>query len=496
MTKLLRQFGDQVWSNGLTSSFYRERLFRCLGSLSPSSFLRSGRSVDVVPGRRHMNTATHPSEEPSAAPPAPAPAAIPRWMLLSRDIKTSPRDSSDVADGKTAVPSRCSTGQPFRVSLGLVAPPSSSFLHHDWTGVSDEENAAMRRQSRGSVIAAHGDSVLCTIDRESRSSTFDHFIYTAAGAGRPPSVSLLPVCCIPTMSDRFWRDLYSAGNNNNEYARAYNNNNRSSSSRRFSAEDTGILRCGDGDGELLVAQLERAVPIVDTPAAVVHDELLRWSFCANGRAVVPVGSRFLCWVNYNRSTLLVCDMAEEDLKLRYLKLPVEPCVDDDEPKPFSDDEEEEVPELRRSMGGEGADAVRLVSIEPRCCCGGHGTSTCARSRFAFKVTAWTMNLGTSTAGKTSPWVKAGELDSDEIWALPGYEGLPRTPLERPVVSSDNPDIVCFIVRDEIRPGVLGWKASKVEVDMRKRVLLSAVPCDADTYPYYDRVVPVNLQGTK
>ena len=34
------------------------------------------------------------------------------------------------------------------------------------------------------------------------------------------------------------------------------------------------------------------------------------------------------------------------------------------------------------------------------------------------------------------WVKDGTVDATELWALDAYEGLPRIPLDRPVVSMD------------------------------------------------------------
>jgi hypothetical protein len=55
--------------------------------------------------------------------------------------------------------------------------------------------------------------------------------------------------------------------------------------------------------------------------------------------------------------------------------------------------------------------MRFVSIEPRCCCGRLGRSSCARSRFAFKVTTWTLTL---TMDEPMTWVKEGVLDCEEL----------------------------------------------------------------------------------
>ena len=99
----------------------------------------------------------------------------------------------------------------------------------------------------------------------------------------------------------------------------------------------------------------------------------------------------------------------------------------------------------------GAAAVRFVSVDPRCCCGGPGRGTCPHSTFAFTGTTWTMSLTTATEEEERMvWAVDGVLDCEELWAMPGYEGLPRVPPVCPVVSPDNPDVVCFKVSNGSR----------------------------------------------
>ncbi|KAL6639727.1 hypothetical protein ACP70R_022549 [Stipagrostis hirtigluma subsp. patula] len=343
-----------------------------------------------------------------------------------------------------------------------MPPPASSFLYCDWAGRSNGGQEAMAVPE---VIAAHGDALLFALPVHGNDPTIDYFLYSAAGHGGPPSLSLLPACYIPMLAG---------------------------GQRNLRKEDTGILRCGED--ELLVAQLEvkydspdmaelcmlrpgrpwelkREVPIVPSGAPWPID------------TVVPVGDRFLCWVSYNLSTFLLCDMAEEENpNLHYMPLPVEPL----QPKQSTDFWEyyEYRPprphnENYRSMGADGANAVRFVSIDPRCCCGGHGSSTCARSRSAFRVTTWTMHL--STKGRPTAWRKVGVLDSDELWCLQGYEGLPRVWLECPVVSSDNPDIVCFLLREEEFVSSQEKKVWMLEIDTTKKALLSVGRCTAPSF---------------
>jgi hypothetical protein len=70
------------------------------------------------------------------------------------------------------------------------------------------------------------------------------------------------------------------------------------------------------------------------------------------------------------------------------------------------------------------------------------------------------------------WVKEGVLDCDEIWALLGYEGIPREPVEHLVVSLDNPNVVYFMVPDYNNHANM-WM---IQVDTRRKALLSAVQC--------------------
>ncbi|CAL4982147.1 unnamed protein product [Urochloa decumbens] len=392
--------------------------------------------------------------EPTQSPAA----AKPRWVMLMDSHGCS--GSEDVADAKTTAASCTSTGWRFRVSFAIAAPPAFSFLHSDMLG-----GAPAGEERHGppepSVIAAHGDSVLFRM-------AVDCFVYTAGSVvSRLPSLSLLP-----------------AG------------------SRALSLQDTGILR--RGDDELLVVDLTvsrtcrppRAMAElcvlrlandweINTAVPIVHGD-------GGGKggdglpdfwkavAAVPVGDRYLCWINY-LSGFLLCDMADKTSppKLPYVRLPDALTRD----KEVEDDDDcyscngDEKPTLKRSrnMCAAGASSVRLVSVDPRCCCGGPGSSSCHRSRHAFTVTTWTMTL---RPDKPMAWVKDGVLDSDELWALPEYGSLPRVPLQYPVVSSDDADIVCFVVRSDYGRYLADSQTWTVEVNTRSKTLRSVVPCSS------------------
>ena len=109
-----------------------------------------------------------------------------------------------------------------------------------------------------------------------------------------------------------------------------------------------------------------------------------------------------------------------------------------------------------------------MSINLRCCCGGIGLSTCEHAHSAaFMVTIWSLSLAmTSTP---TAWVKETVLHCEELWALPGYEALPRVHPVFPIMSLHNPDVVCFRVGGSDDDDV--WM---VEVDTRSKTLLGVV----------------------
>ncbi|TVU26518.1 hypothetical protein EJB05_29068, partial [Eragrostis curvula] len=432
----------------------------CPGKLGRFSLLRS---IPLIQRREH-----------SASPAA----AHPRWLMLN----TSAHRKGSFADGKAQADSATSTGRHFRVSLGTVAPPASSFLYYDLAGnlSSDRENARYGPPLK--IIAAHGDSILietsCMADGFGRRRMFDYFVYKASN-GKTPSLSLLPVREALTKHEEGRTPLDPREN-------------------MLLKETTGLLR--RKEDEILVVELEhtfqRGTP-EDTAELCMHrlgeseweikrevpivfdkgskgNELQRWRF---PNRAVPVGDRFLCWVNYIHGFLL-CDMAEATPKLRYVTLPVVPFVKGSGySSSMSDDDliENNIQYTRNMCAVNGAadDAVRLVSVDPRCCCGGpvHGRSTCSRSRFAFTVTTWTASLSMEEPMK---WVKEGVLDCEELWAQPGYEGLPHVLPENPVISFDNPDVVCFTIRERNFDSYDDRKLWRIEVDTRTKALLSVV----------------------
>ncbi|CAD6257954.1 unnamed protein product [Miscanthus lutarioriparius] len=192
-----------------------------------------------------------------------------------------------------------------------------------------------------------------------------------------------------------------------------------------------------------------------------------------GNAVIPVGDRYLCWVDCKNGFFL-CDMADEARpKVRYVPVPAEVsrCCSSDDHDDY-DDKDLFPLKYTKKMGAAGASRVRFVSIDPHCCCGGPGRSTCAHSHFAFTVRTWTMDLNMDD--KPLAWVKDGEMDCEEVWALLGYEGLPRANLLCPVVSLDNPNVVCFLVSHRRLNKNEDLKVWMIQLNMKSKTLLSVV----------------------
>ncbi|KAJ1274698.1 hypothetical protein BS78_05G081700 [Paspalum vaginatum] len=437
---LLRRFGGTGrWPDVLSLLHHQERPFH-RREFSPLLQSRRSPPIGLLQSRRHGSSVTPPREPPCPAPAHPSWAVLERWGC--------PRDSTANAAAAVAE-SHNSSGRPLRISLALAPPPAMSFLNFEW-GSRDRR----RRQARAGnddslyVIEAHGDSALVRT-RHCSDPVSDYFVYRAP-AGRQPSLSLLPACGI----DMYVRDYFG------------NEGCVSRKARYFDHMDTGLLMLRGEDDEPLVAQLQLAyaapfntaelcvlrpcrgwelndaVPVVHTDGGGNHD-LERWQ---ETHAVVPVGGRFLCWVNYDLSTFLVCDMAEhESPTLRYVPLPVMPVPPKEEDD--GDDYQEQPSWLyHRTIGAVGAGAVRFVSIDSRCCCGAHVVrSMCTHSSSAFMVTAWT--LAVTTGGEPMAWVKECVLDCEELWELASNMGLPvprGLEVSCPVVSLENPNVICLI----------------------------------------------------
>ncbi|CAL4994945.1 unnamed protein product [Urochloa decumbens] len=384
-------------------------------------------------------------------------AAYPRWVMLEQDNKSRRQHDSSYfkGDPNTLATGRTTTGHQIQATFRFADPPASSRV---CVQLQAHPSHAVARDIW--VIAAHGDSVLIqvTVIQDPNGyrpgATIDHFVYSAGDAAAvppwPPSLSLLPP--------------YYIGKNYSSRPR----------SRELSTRATGLVR--RGEDEFVVAELTMATMTKDDTPELRADELLlfrsgEWiviksPVIRNGdpefgelhansftNVVVPVGDRLLCWVNQDKG-LLLCDVFEESPILEYVKLPVDPC-----PK--------WPPGAYRNVCATTWGAVlKLVNVFPRCCCGGEGTTDCERSEGACVINTWTLRMD------DMEWVKDGMVDATELWASDTYEGLPHLTLAHPVVSVDEPHVICFaMIQDDNTPSddKTVWK---LMVDMRSKTIQS------------------------
>nr|CAB3470848.1 unnamed protein product [Digitaria exilis] len=437
------------------------------------------------------------------------------------------------SDGRTSASSFTSSGRPFRISFALSPPPANSTIEYDWAGFPAGQDES---STQPDIIAAHGSCVLISVmgphARNSGLNAVGYFLYEPAGGDRRlPLLRRLPRCYFARLYERY-RARERRGEDAQENSYYYHfeededdswppcgQTSTTTNTRFLMKEEAGVLRRGEDD--VVVAQLDvpprrnrrahgaaelcvlrvgrgewelKRVPIVFFSGDDTGKEREGMKDWWETDVAVPVGDRFLCFVDYFRGFLLydATVAADVDLTLRYVPLPVE--VPDGNP----DTDDYGRPKMEHSrnladagdMGGQST--VRFVSIEPRCCCGQPGRSTCDRSRSAFLVTTWTLTLPSTGEEPQQPaavrWVKNSVLDCDELWAQPRYGSLPRVGLQYPViVSSDNPDVVCFIVYDFNSSNMDHWM---LEVDTVSKVLRSVVLYTSPDQPYWR--VPVKF----
>ena len=298
-----------------------------------------------------------------------AAAAYPRWVLLEHNDERR----HGYPDAKTVAHARTSKGRPISVSCVLAAPPAVSRMRLHSSGLPE----GVRISS--CAVAAHGDSVLVNV--ETRIDDWDHcddyedeasdyFLYRAGDAAadpfRPPSLSLLPYPKRSLYSG--WTAILRRGQDDVLVAALGSNIKDGDKSRPLEAE-LCVLRSGDWQWEL------KRLP-------VIHGEGKRWEVsCWRTDWVIPVGDRFLLWVDYYRGIIYSHDVWHETPELRYVSLPVEPGAR----RRCSDEDDRDGSSYQSICATDGGCMVRFVEIFPRCCCGCPGETVCAAARYTFTI---------------------------------------------------------------------------------------------------------------
>ncbi|XP_034569733.1 uncharacterized protein [Setaria viridis] len=404
--------------------------------------------------------------------PGSSSAAYPRWVLLEMNYKKNDEDEdsscSTPADVKTLAAARTTSGYPIQVSLRLAEPPAASCV---CLQLQVPDDVDVRYPT---VVAAHGDSVLIQVTVTNDlggfwNATTDHFVYNAGAAAaeppREPSLSMLPPYYIT--------DDYSGPQAHQLHTRA-----------------TGLIR--RGEDELVVAELSLKPARKDSLELKTAELLLfrsgewilkrpRMSYgdrefgelplWLHTDTVVPIGDRVLCWVNLVMG-LLFCDVFEESPILQYVQLPMDPCYGK--------------PSNRNVCVTDGGGALKFVNIFPRCCCGFVGATGCQRSHGVYVVNTWTLRMS------DMEWVKDGMVDATELWALDAYKGLPRIPLSHPVVSIDEPYVICFLMIEDNKACYRDQTVWMLMVDTRSKTIQSVSLYQEERRWYPDTLIPSNV----
>ncbi|CAL5091828.1 unnamed protein product [Urochloa decumbens] len=114
----------------------------------------------------------------------------------------------------------------------------------------------------------------------------------------------------------------------------------------------------------------------------------------------------------------------------------------------------------------GGGALKFVNIFGRCCCGAAASCDCNHCLHAYIIHTWTMRISNEDV---VDWVQDGMVDATELWALDAYKGLPCDPLDRPIVSIDEPEVICFRMRDTKCDS---WTLWQILVNVRSKTILS------------------------
>ncbi|CAN6382146.1 unnamed protein product [Urochloa humidicola] len=416
---------------------------------------------------------TEPTTEPSIAPPSTPPAADDgSWLILDRFVHLSRRRRGVVGGDSTAssLAEDCA-GRQVRASLRIADAPAVSrlFLHRPGTPQIDDGLI-----SDPAAIAAHRNSILFRMSvpfvdhtwwLDTTSFPVDYFVYSSSSSPAPeplppPTLTALPPC-------------FDGGESEtdpllDELLQPY----RRQRQRIMFDENMGILFHHGENGEEIeftVADLTyRYRHEVDLcllhyppPAGIA----MEWSVhrlqippemninLGSWRAdvVVPIGGSSLCWVDYYQGMLLI-DIVEDHQQLHYVRLPAQalksrrPYIDPGAPDPF------------RRVCVTDAGIIKLVCIFTQ-----HPPPPPD-----FTIITWTLvDIDQGAWRKDVDTV----MGADEFFGL--YDAdksccLPRVLPSFPVVSLVDPDVVCFLLKENGRN--VCWM---VEINMRNKVLLSS-----------------------
>ncbi|KAG2564230.1 uncharacterized protein LOC120645290 [Panicum virgatum] len=417
---------------------------------------RTGRKLSPSPPRRPRPVSRDP-------PPRhyrrrePSPTRRRSWVILDRFVHRSRRLHGVVDnDATTSATSHDCVGRPVRASLRVAASPAVSRLHLHLPD-RDEGIGYLEDMEEPAVVAAHRNSILFEVVVPFKDSYWtdpflfpiDYFVYSASSSS-PPSLTRLRACF----------EGVAGHPKEDKYFKPY----------RRQRQRVMLSR------EVELCILHHAPPPAGVGTATPPPwTVKRLKITPNMRTmglnlasfrtdvVIPVSGRVLCWVDYYQGMLLVDFQPSEDADhdqqhlLSFIPLPNEalqsqrPYIDAGDPDPF------------RCACVTNDAGIKFVCImtERRVRSASH--------HLAFTISTWTLDIG------RGEWQKdvGATMDDGEFFGL--YDDdeagkiLPRVLPSFPVVSMADPDVICFLLKED--DDIL-WM---VEVNMlHKKVQSSAV----------------------
>ncbi|TKW37782.1 hypothetical protein SEVIR_1G070900v4 [Setaria viridis] len=391
-----------------------------------------------------------PGSKDSTAPRPPS------WLILDRFVHRSRRYGVVDCDATASYPAEDCIGRRISASLRIAGSPAVSRLYLHWPS-----RPWIQGMKEPAVIAAHGHSILFKVyvpfcDPHCHRPCFfpiDYFVYSApCSPFSPPRLRRLPVCkdgVHTEPDDRFFQPY------------------RRQQQRVMLDRGMGLL-CHGEDGEFTVADLTHCY-YHEVELCVLHDPPLGrraeigWSverlqippdmhmrgldlFSFNSDAVIPIHGCFLAWVDYYQGMLLVDVLhADVDPQLNFIPLPAETLLS------CRVNYDEGCPDPARCVSVTDSGTIKLVCIIT-------GTSP------SFTIATWTlvdMDQGV--------WEKNGTAMEDiQFWGLYAGLNLPWVHPSFPVVSLVDPDVICFLLKEEDSHNF--WM---IEVNMRTEVLQSS-----------------------
>ncbi|KAL6847509.1 hypothetical protein ACP4OV_022535 [Aristida adscensionis] len=381
------------------------------------------------------------------------------WALVDARVIRSDDDTFPAGQPTEACATN-SRGDRIRVCLELHDPPRPSRIYLHWPGGD---------QDRFAVMAAHRDAVLFQMmyriqhpspNPVPRGFTrpcvmYDYLLYTVGSAEGRPSMHWIP--SIDGTLDEV-RDMLKTG------ALRFTNQRV----RRVDAmHDIAVLR---GDDDFAVAELEIGTKPKEAPGAprlqVVRPQRpILWDWW--GDTAFPIGSRYLCWVDYCVGGMFLCDVLDDDPVLEYLALPaIMPGLDRDTHGRW-------LPSFYHTMAvDEHRGIVRFAMVI-------ENESEMVHDSFAssvpasFMVKSWALDINALTWSSEEDMV----VTSQQLLGPHGFPELPPYGVYHPVVAMDDPRVMCFacLRQKEGEVGTRNCETMLVAIDMLNKVLKASAP---------------------